>query len=37
LFSDKNEMAKDTKQLYRTEFADLFLFLREYEREHTLE
>jgi len=27
-------MAKDTKQLYRTEFSDLFLFLREYEREH---
>ncbi len=26
-------MAKDSKELYRTEFADLFQFLRDYERE----
>jgi hypothetical protein len=33
-FPIKIVMAKDTKQRYHTEFSDLFLFLREYEREH---
>lgn len=33
-FPMKIAIAKDSKQLYRIEFADLFLFLKEYEQEH---
>jgi hypothetical protein len=33
-FPIKIVIAKDTKELYRTEFAEFFQFLREYEREH---
>jgi hypothetical protein len=32
-FPVKMAMAKDTKELYRNEFGDFFLFLKEYERE----
>ena len=33
-FPIKIAIAKDSKELYRTEFADFFRFLKEYEQEH---